>query len=163
VPCPFDALFGADLWYTYTAPCTGEVEFSTCDATDYDAIMAIYGSGNSCFCPTSNAGLIACGDDTCGFGGGPPVVDVQVVAGRCYTIRLGGWAGSTGAGELALSYLSSCNPTDLNGNAVTDLADFALFQNCFGLVRPGCGSADFNHDGVINLDDYQAFHAMFGQ
>lgn len=163
VPCPSNQPLGADLWYTYTAPCTGVVEFSTCDATGYDAMMAIYGSGNSCSCPTSNAGLLACGDDTCGFAGGPPVVDLQVIAGRCYTIRLGGWAGSTGAGELAVSYLGLCNPTDLNGDTVTDLADFALFQNCFGPVRTGCESADFNHDGVINLDDYRAFHAMFGQ
>jgi len=162
VPCPASEPFGADLWYTYTAPCTGSVEFSTCDVTDYDAIMAVYGTGTTCFCPTTNAGLLGCGDDTCGIGGGPPFIDLSVTAGRCYTVRVGGWNGAVGRGELAVSYLTPCNPTDLNGDAVTNLADFARFENCFGVVRVGCVSADFNHDGFVDLDDYRAFQTVVG-
>ncbi len=162
VPCPADTPLGSDLWFTYTAPCSGMMEFSTCDTTDFDAMLAIYGSGTTCNCPTTNATLISCEDDSCGIGGGPPVVVRSVVAGRCYTLRLGGWDGSTGIGDLNISYLTACNPTDLNASGSTDLRDFALLENCFGTVRTGCGSSDFNQDGVVNLEDYRALHTMLG-
>jgi hypothetical protein len=163
VPCPSKQYFGTDLWFDYVAPCDGDVEFSTCDTTDFDGILAVYkGNSPTCSCPTTNDGLLICGDDTCGVGGGPSVVDLQVTAGQCYTIRVGGWDGSTGTGELNISYLTVCNPTDLDASGTTDLRDFAIFEDCYGPVVKGCEPSDFNHDGVVNGSDYLAFHAMFG-
>ncbi len=162
VACPGSTLLGPDLWYTYKAPCDGTVEFSTCETTDFDAMLAIYSTGTTCSCPTSDASLVSCADDSCGFQGGPPVITRAVVAGQCYTVRFGGWEGSVGTGDLSISYLTSCNPTDLNASGNTDLRDFAIFQNCYGPVGQGCGPSDFNHDGVVNINDYLAFHAMMG-
>jgi hypothetical protein len=162
VPCPTNTFIGTDLWYTYKAPCTGTVEFSTCDTTNFDAMLAVYGTSNTCSCPTSGTPPISCEDDSCGFQGGPPVVTRSVIAGRCYTLRVGGWEGSIGTGDLTISYLTACNPTDLNASGKTDLRDFAVFENCFGALRVGCSSSDFNHDGVIDINDYRALHAMLG-
>lgn len=106
VPCEFapdDSLFGTDLWFNYVPPCTGEMTVSMCDNTFYDAIMGIYGGGATCQCPTDNSSLIECGDDTCGVGGGPPTITTSVAAGNCYTIRVGGWNGSKGTGEMNIS------------------------------------------------------------
>jgi len=162
VPCPTSTFLGADLWYTYKAPCSGTVEFSTCDTTDFDAMLAIYGTSTTCTCPTSTTDPISCEDDSCDIPGGPPVVTRSVEAGQCYTIRVGGWEGSIGTGDLSISYLTSCNPTDLNGSGKTDLRDFAVFENCYGPARAGCEPSDFNHDGIIDLNDYRALHAMLG-
>lgn len=161
VPCPTSTALGADLWFTYKAPCSGSVEFSTCDTTNYDAMLAIYGTSTTCTCPGSTTNPISCEDDSCGIPGGPPVITRSVVAGRCYTIRVGGWEGSIGTGDLSISYQTACNPTDLNNSGSTDLRDFALFQNCFGPMRVGCLGSDFNSDGVVNINDYRALEAMW--
>jgi hypothetical protein len=95
--------FGADIWYHYVAPCDTDMTVSLCDTTDYDAIMEIYGGGPECECPSQGAPQLACGDDTCGVGGGPPELTIPVVAGACYTIRVGGWSDSTGLGEMRVS------------------------------------------------------------
>ncbi len=158
LPCPIDTQpMGADLWYTYMAPCDGTLRVSTCNFVDYDAMIAVYGSGTTCACPTPNTIALACGDDSCGFAGGPGFVDVPAVAGRCYTVRVGGWDGDTGRGTLTIS----CTPTDFNKDGDTDLEDFAFLQDCFGPVEGLCALADFNHNGDVDLQDYAVFHAAF--
>jgi hypothetical protein len=157
VPCSSDQPMGADLWYTYRAPCDGQVRFDTCDGTFFDGMLAVYDGGSTCSCPFSNAGLVACGDDTCGFGGGPAIVEVDVVAGRCYVIRVGGWAGARGVGTLAIDYLTACNRTDLDGDSDTDLADFAQFQSCFGSTGAKCATSDFDGDGIVGPADFVVF------
>lgn len=97
-------VFGNDMWYSYTASCSGTLTVSLCSGTGFDAIMAMYTSNNStCPCPT-NASLQmgTGGDDSCGVGGGPPELVRDVVQGRCYTIRIGGWDGSRGVGEFSI-------------------------------------------------------------
>lgn len=157
VPCDSNQPFGADLWYTYQAPCTGQLRVETCEGTIFDVILAVYGGGETCDCPEDNGGLLTCGDDTCGFGGGPAFVDLPVMEGRCYTIRVGGWAGSTGQGNLGLGYLSLCRPPDFDGDTDTDLLDFARLQNCFGSLDFDCAVADFTGDGAVDEADFAVF------
>jgi hypothetical protein len=161
VRCPSDPQpFGADLWYNYEAPCTGTLRLSACEGTEFDAIMAVFGGPTTCTCELRDLQL-ACGDDTCGQGGGPPVVDVQVVAGRCYVIRLGGWQGARGRGELEFQYLTPCSSADLNLDGRPDLLDFAFFQRCFGResLAGGCSAADLDDDGAVKLGDYALYFA----
>jgi hypothetical protein len=74
-------------------------------------VLAVYGGiSGTCPCPTSNTSLITCGDDSCGVGGGPATVTINMVQGRCYTIRLGGWNNSVGSGTLEINALGVCNP-----------------------------------------------------
>jgi hypothetical protein len=108
VDCPSSQPFGADLWYKYVAPCTGTVTASLCNTTDFDSIMDVYGGGAVCPCPTTSSGMIVCGDDTCGVGGGPSRVTFNVTAGMCYTIRVAGWADQIGTGILDVSYNTAC-------------------------------------------------------
>ncbi|MBI1825128.1 MAG: exo-alpha-sialidase [Planctomycetes bacterium] len=101
--------FGPDLWYTYVAPCTGSATFSLCNGTNFDTLMVIYGgSSATCSCPPS-AAQINCNDDGCGAGGGASTITRPVTGGMCYLIRAGGWNGSTGTGNLLITYSSSCN------------------------------------------------------
>jgi hypothetical protein len=111
VNCPSAQPFGTDLWYTFVAPCSVPFEISTCDDGGFDIVLAVYGGTSStCTCPTNNTTLLTCGDDTCGTGGGPATVTVNMIQGRCYTIRLGGWSGSIGSGTLEIAPLGVCNP-----------------------------------------------------
>jgi hypothetical protein len=119
--CPSTQPFGADLWYSYVAPRNGTVVVSTCVGTAYDGILAVYSDGSgTCACPTDGTTQIACGDDTCGIGGGPATVTIPVVGGDCYLIRVGGWNSETGTGTLDLSYTNPPAPTkplqDLQGS-----------------------------------------------
>ncbi|MCH8147439.1 MAG: hypothetical protein IH987_05505 [Planctomycetes bacterium] len=97
-----------DLWYDYVAPCCGVLTVSMCNI-GMDAMMAIYGGSETCECPANNSTLLGCGDDTCGPGGGPPVVSISVVKDGCYSIRAGGWNGATGSGDMTVSM--ACVPT----------------------------------------------------
>ncbi len=102
--CGFDQpeRFQADVWFSYTAPCSGTLSVSMCLGTQYDAVMAVYGSNDAeagCACPEKgNAALLACDDDSCGgFETGSVVSIPDVAVGTCYLIRVGGW--STDSGE----------------------------------------------------------------
>ena len=72
--------FGTDLWYSYVSPCDGPLTVSLCKETSFDTILAVYDGGASCDCPADDKTLVACGDDTCGFGGGPSVVTFDATA-----------------------------------------------------------------------------------
>ncbi len=101
----------ADIWYQYVAPCTGTVRASLCGTTNFDSFMAVYGGAVSCSCSQTSTSHIACGDDTCGVGGGPSLVTFSATAGRCYLIRIAGWNGARGHGTLQISYDTACDPT----------------------------------------------------
>jgi hypothetical protein len=122
--------FGADLWYDYVAPCDGLIRVSLCGATNFDSMLAVYGGTSSaCDCQQVLSTQLACGDDNCGAAGGPSEVFLNVTAGRCYAIRVGGWQGSAGGGELSLTYLTVCNlvkftqPPDATGEDVASNID----------------------------------------
>ncbi|MGB2984293.1 MAG: hypothetical protein WBE26_00280, partial [Phycisphaerae bacterium] len=90
--------FGKDIWYEYTATCTGIMTVNMCDGPNYDGIIAIYFNPadlNTCDCPIPDGTSVQYGqgaDDTCGVGAGPPTISKFVETGRCYTIRIAGWA-----------------------------------------------------------------------
>jgi hypothetical protein len=85
----------SDVWFCYTASCTGEAVISLC-GSDYDTIMTIY---DGCGCPTAPAA--ACSDDDCGFGLESRIA-LQVEEGQSYTIRIGGYTGARGEGTITI-------------------------------------------------------------
>ena len=116
----------ADIWYCYTATCTGELVISLC-GSDYDTKMAVY---SGCDCPTADP--IACSDDDCGTIVGPvdSRVAMSVVEGQQYLVRIGGFLGDQGDGRLSIS----CG-VDVCAGATGD----CLAET--GTGEPGCGDA----------------------
>jgi len=98
-----------DVWFEYTADCTGTVTFSTCGSA-FDTKMAVYDACGAAS-PPSNAALLACDDRGCGF---QAEVTIDVVQGQCYKIRIGSPAfegpneGPTGLGFLDIH----CKPAN---------------------------------------------------
>ncbi len=79
-----------DLWYLWTATCTGGVTISTCGLTEVDTKMAVY---NTAECPSSASSLVGCDDDFCDT---ESSVTFQAVTGRRYLIQLGNYPGAAG-------------------------------------------------------------------
>ena len=88
-----------DVWYSYTATCTGTVTASLClPATNFDTLMAAW--SGSCGCLSE----IACNDDACP--GNKSSVTFSSIAGTTYYLSIGGFDG--GAGNFGLSI--TCTP-----------------------------------------------------
>ena len=58
---PYSYCNGNNIWYVYTATCTGTVTVSLCGTT-WDTLLAVYDGFN---CPTTNQSYIASNDDGC--------------------------------------------------------------------------------------------------
>lgn len=105
-----------DIWYTYTATCTGTLRVTTCDDlhgegdATYDTDLVAYSPGWDC--TDLAASFLTCNDDDQGnaCGTNPPwasTMFVPVTAGQTYLIRVGGWGdGDAGLGVVQLT----CTP-----------------------------------------------------
>ncbi len=101
-PVPCDANMDNDVWFQYTATCTGEATIGTCDVAGTDTTLQVY-SGCNC-ASLGDLGLIGCADDNCGGGSGfSSTVTIPVTNLGCYTIRVGGWNGGEVSGLLDIS------------------------------------------------------------
>jgi hypothetical protein len=100
-----------NIWYCYTASCTGDVTVSLLGSS-YDTKLAVY---DGCECYPSAGDLIACNDD---FGlGTESQVTFAAIAGHQYLVEIGGYDGhtypSTGRGRLSISCAGDGDVTNL--------------------------------------------------
>ncbi len=99
-----DVNMTGDLWWNYTATFTGKLQVDTCQGgTIDDTVLTVY---DGCLlCPVDCATVLASNDDTVGCGplGFFSSVSVNVVAGNCYKIQVGGWNGQTGTGVVEIT------------------------------------------------------------
>jgi hypothetical protein len=147
---------GRDVWFRYTATCTGTATADLCGSEFDSKIAAYHGT-----CPLVPGTVIACNDDSydCAYNA---KITFPVVSGQDYLIRCGGYWGQNGNGVLNMSCTSSCGSADFNcdGDSGTD-ADIEAFFSCVAgnCPTPPCTStADFNDDGDVGTDaDIEAF------
>lgn len=85
-----------DLWYCWTAPCTGVATVSTCTLTTADTKIAVY---DGCACPGAGLGAIACDDNACDL---QSEVTFDVVCGRQYLIQVGSGIDECWQGEFLI-------------------------------------------------------------
>ena len=133
---PVSGSFGSnpDIWYCYTATCTGTATFSLCGSS-YDTKLAIY---SDCQCPVTSLRLLAYDDDTCGY---QSQITTSVVCGNQYMIRVGGFAGATGVGKLTVSCSGTpCSIAPANDNC----ANAQLVSNVTNL---SFSTVNATHDG----------------
>ncbi|MBL9149129.1 MAG: hypothetical protein JNM94_10595 [Phycisphaerae bacterium] len=80
-----------DIWYRWVAPYDGKLALTTCGQVDFDTVIAVYSSifDGVCACPGGIfTSFLGCNDDTCGS---DAALEIDMDAGRCYSIRLGGY------------------------------------------------------------------------
>lgn len=146
--CQFDGQTYQDLWYRWTAPCTGDLTVSTCDTADYDTDLVVY--HDSGVCPPSDDDLLACNDDGVGCGGYSSYLSATVFSGQTYLIRVGGFSnGYEGTGTLLIECEEAC-VGDLNGDGVTSVDDLLAVIAVYGTNDP---SGDIDGDGVVSVAD----------
>jgi hypothetical protein len=107
----------SDVWFLYNASATGDVTVSLCGSL-YDTKMAVY-AGSAC--PTTPSTAIACNDDACDL---QSELTFPAIAGEDYLIRIGGYFGDQGSGQMAISVEAlDCMPGTVNAGAgsVTDV------------------------------------------
>ncbi len=103
-----------DVWYQYSATCTGDLTVTTCEqlggGANYDTRLAMY---DGCiFDPCPGGELLGCNDDDPDFPCGQPAggfhstLVVPVTEGNCYIIRIGGFDLDSGTGDLNVT----CTP-----------------------------------------------------
>jgi hypothetical protein len=145
--------FVNDVWYRYTAACTGTATVSLC-ASDYDTRLAIYGMGS---CP---GGFIACNDDACGDIGLQSRVSFETVQGAAYLVRLGGFSGS-GQGTMVIACTpgAAC-PADVDGNGEVGFNDVLAVLSFWGPCA-GC-PADVDHNGDVGFSDLLLILSTWG-
>lgn len=83
-PC---AGMGRDVWFAWTAAASETAAFSTCGGAGWDTAIALY--SGTC----GSLSLERCNDDTCGL---QSTINVDVMAGQTYFLRLGSFQGNSG-------------------------------------------------------------------
>ena len=94
---PHHCMYSPNIWFCYTATCTGEVRASLAGSS-FDTMLAVY-DGCKCY-PTFND-LIECNDDTANSY--QSAVTFAAVAGSRYLIEVGGYANDKGPGLLTVN------------------------------------------------------------
>ena len=90
-------LNGPNIWYCYTATCTGDVTVSLIGSS-YDTMLAVY---RGCVCNLTQNELIACNDDA--GSSFQSEITFAALAGKQYLIEVGGYGAATGPGVLNIS------------------------------------------------------------
>jgi hypothetical protein len=90
---------GNDIWFKWTAPSNGDITVDTCGSS-FNTKIAVYAG-----CPSAPNSAITCNDDGSGCSLGLQTSDLTFtgVAGTTYLIRVGGFNGATGAGQIRLT------------------------------------------------------------
>ena len=92
-----------DVWFCWTADCTGDVTVETCDQTSVDTKIAAY---DGCTCPPSDAALLDCADSGCSL---QSSVSFSAVSGNSYLVRVGTAPNASGGSG---SFAVDCSPID---------------------------------------------------
>ena len=119
---PGHCMGSPNIWYCYTASCTGNVTVRL-SGTTYDTMLAAY---DGCTCYPTSSKLLQCNDD---FGSGTDSqVTFAATSGSQYLIEVGGYASEKGQGLLTVSCEGVTTPDK------PDLGDAPDSTNNGGLV-----------------------------
>jgi hypothetical protein len=142
-----------NIWYCYTASCTGSATVSLCGSS-YDTKLAVYDGCQSN--PTADR-LIECNDDYCNT---QSEITYDVTAGSQYLIEVGGYQQATGQGVLSISCEAGQALAELDfADAPDSTNNFGRVMTAYNLKTSGTVQANFPtifNDG--SLGPYGPFH-----
>jgi hypothetical protein len=118
---PGHCMTSPNIWYIYTATCTGKATVSLC-GSGYDTKLAVYNGGG---CNPSESRLIECNDDYCGW---QSEITFDAIAGRQYLIEVGGFGDNAGQGVISVS----CGGVTPPPTTQSDLGDAPDSTNNYG-------------------------------
>ena len=124
-----------NIWYCYTATCTGGATVSLAGSS-FDTKLAVY---DGCACDPSGGDLIKSNDD---FHGQQSEVTFQVTNGKQYLIEIGGYnSSSKGPGVMTISCSGqSCQPANdgcTKAEIIGNVVDQPFDTTCATVDGPG--------------------------
>ncbi|MFO8191943.1 MAG: matrixin family metalloprotease, partial [Bacillota bacterium] len=132
---------GTSVWWEWTPPANGQVEFNTFGSS-FDTLLAIY-TGSS----LTNLQSIASNDD---YGGTyQSKVDFNAMAGTAYKIAVDGWRTSTG--DIVLSWQFTPDPCSVTAPDQPDGPDSGTAGEQYVYTATG-GSCSNGHDLEYRFD-----------
>jgi len=143
---------GPDLWYRFTATSNGTASVNTCNGTNYDSALQAFSGACGSLVP------VVCNDDSCGL---QSRIQFAVTAGQTYFVRVGGYAGRTGQGNLTFSDGTPVlNPTNGNYYAAVSAPGITWTQ-----ARTAAAAATFQgrQGRLATLNDQQENDFVFQQ
>lgn len=154
---PINPEIELDVWYRYTALCSGSASVSLC-ASNFDTRLAVY-NGN---CPSAGGQAIACDDDSCVFDERSYLV-FSATAGQQYLIRIGGGSVlARGSGTMVITSPACCDG-DVNSDGDVNLQDLATLLAHFGTLSGATlADGDLDGNGTVDLADLAILLAHFG-
>ncbi len=147
-----------DVWYRYISPSNGVITINTCGSS-FDTVLAVY-TGTQQACPASPLALVACNDDSvdvCEAGlSRKSFVQFSAPAGDSYMIRVGGFNGESGPGQMTITHTPGCDDIDFNNNTVfpedQDVIDYFNVLAGGACSTGNCDDIDYNNNGVFPED-----------
>ncbi|MBU6413405.1 MAG: hypothetical protein KGS45_08010 [Planctomycetes bacterium] len=131
--------FSPAVWFSYTAPMTGNIKITTCGST-FDTVLAVF---NNSTCGNNINNMILCNDDapsgmTCGNQvNQESAMMLPVTSGTTHLIRLGGYDGAVGNYRLNVGPVNDrCDnmiPAVIGANAFDNTmadTDGAVLNSC---------------------------------
>ena len=147
-----------DVWYRYTASCSGRMTVTTCgthDAPGTDLGMDTVLSVHSNFCSSGAGNQIACNDDFFGNCGGLATgverdsgIVLDVCAGETYLIRVTHWGSAIADGEFRLNV--SCTPGAIGMNYCATNPNSTGLSGRISAI--GCPDASANNVVLVASD-----------
>ncbi|HEY3243860.1 MAG TPA: hypothetical protein VGM03_10965 [Phycisphaerae bacterium] len=141
----------SDVYFAYTATVSGLVTISLCSA-NFDTVLAVYPGFT---CPVADPGPGFCNDDFCAPSGGSQL-SIAVNAGDQWLIRISGFAGAQGSGNLVISaplpgVIIAANPPTAGGNPYEPSQPFrdVLDTGTTAALTRGIGAAGTPPQGPI--------------
>jgi len=149
-----------DVWFKWVAPAqNGTIDISTCDAASYDTSIVLY--EGTC----GSLVEVACNGDSAGGNSScqqyySEIVGFSVTPGSTYYVRVGGYNGATGSGNLLLAFTQGaancgsagacnvahatpgCDDTtccNIVCNLFPSCCDTGWDQSCVDIAIPECG------------------------
>ncbi len=108
-----------EIWFTYTASCSGTVTISTCNQADYDSDLLLLTASSTCAAQSA----LAINDDASGCAANTSVLVAPVTAGQTYLLSVGGFSSAdTGSGTISITCTASL-PNDDCANAQLIVVD----------------------------------------
>jgi hypothetical protein len=143
--CGFPSGQGPDVWYSYTATCSGPVTFDTIGSNLLaggitDTVLSLHTNS----CPSNVGNQLACNDD--GGGNLMSSITYNVVRGTTYKIRVCGYNGRIGTFQLNVTPLDVTNDTCLSAqNLVRNT--LTNFSTCTATNSPPLNEPQCNFFG----------------
>jgi len=138
---PGHCMTSPNIWYCYTASCTGDVTVSLLGSS-FDTVLAVY---KGCGCYPTAGNMIGCNDDS--GASQQSEITFAATAGSQYLIEVGGYGSETGQGLLSIGCEPAVSPSK------SDLGDASDSTNNFGrsmTAYPVPASVKANYPTVFN-------------